>query len=118
MLPPFISDAKDKHPTFILASYGAECYRHSFPTFISKDKHLTFILASYGAECYRHSFPTLKTNTQHLFLAECHTEPNVTEPLFISDVKDKHPTFILASYGAEYYRHSFPTVKANTQHLF
>ena len=33
MLPSFISDVKDKHPTFILASYGAECYCHSFPTF-------------------------------------------------------------------------------------
>ena len=25
---------------------------------------------------------------------------------------------LFASYGVEYYRHSFPTVKANTQHLF
>ena len=50
MLPPFISDTKDKHPTFILASYGGECYRHSFPT--------------------------LKTNTRHIFLR--HTESNVT----------------------------------------
>ena len=50
MLPPFISDAKDKHPTFILASYGAECYRHSFPT--------------------------VKANTRHLF--QRHTETNVT----------------------------------------
>ena len=24
----------------------------------------------------------------------------------------------ITSYGAEYYRHSFPTVKANTRHLF
>ena len=40
-------------------------------------------------------------------------------PPFTSDRKSKHPTFILASYGgAEYYRHSFPTVKANTRHLF
>ena len=89
MLPPFISDAKDKHPTFILASYGAECYRHSFPTLKTNTRHL--FLASYGAECYRHSFPTLKTNTQHLFLA---------------------------LYGAECYRHSFPTLKTNSQHFF
>ena len=65
MLPPLISDANDKHPTFILASYGAEYYRHSFPTV--KAKHPTFILASYGAEYYRHSFPTVKANTRHLF---------------------------------------------------
>ena len=39
-------------------------------------------------------------------------------PPFISDTKDKHPTFILASYGAEYYHHSFPTVKASTRRLF
>ena len=25
------------------------------------------ILASYGTECYRHSFPTVKANTRHLF---------------------------------------------------
>ena len=25
------------------------------------------ILASYGIECYRHSFPTIKANTRHLF---------------------------------------------------
>ena len=37
---------------------------------------------------------------------------------YSADRKSKHPTFILASYGAEYYRHSFSTVKANTQHLF
>ena len=49
MLPPFISDAKDKHPTFILASYGAECYHHSFPTLKTNTQHL--FLASYGAEC-------------------------------------------------------------------
>ena len=24
-------------------------------------------LASYGTECYRHSFPTVKANTRHLF---------------------------------------------------
>ena len=80
MLPPFISDTKDKHPTFILASYGGECYRHSFPTL--KTNTPIFILASHGAECYRHSFLTLMTNTRHLFLA---------------------------SYGAECYRHSFQT---------
>ena len=39
-------------------------------------------------------------------------------PPFTSDAKDKHPTFNLPSYGAECYRHSIPTVKANTQHLF
>ena len=62
MLPPLISDAEDKHPTVILASYGAECYHNSFPTlktnfsvirsrmlppFISdaEDKHPTFIFS-------------------------------------------------------------------------
>ena len=49
MLPPFIFDAEDKHPTFILASYGAECYHHSFPTLKTNTRHL--FLASYGAEC-------------------------------------------------------------------
>ena len=32
--------------------------------------------------------------------------------------KGKHPTFVLASYGAECYRNSFRNVKANTRHLF
>ena len=27
----------------------------------------SMILALYGTECYRHSFPTVKANTQHLF---------------------------------------------------
>ena len=49
MLLPFISDAEDKHPTFILASYGAECCHHSFPTLKTNARHL--FLASYGAEC-------------------------------------------------------------------
>ena len=48
MLPPFISDIKDKHPTFILASHETECYRHSFPTLMTNTQHL--FLASYGAE--------------------------------------------------------------------
>ena len=50
-----------------LASYRAECYRHSFPT-LRQTRNIYF-LASYGVECYRHSVLTLKTNTQHLFLA-------------------------------------------------
>ena len=50
MLPPLISDAEDKHPTVILASYGAECYHHSFPTLKTNSRHL--FLASYGAECH------------------------------------------------------------------
>ena len=58
MLPPFISDAKDKHPTFIFSVI----WSRMLPPFISdaKDKHPTFILASYGDECYRHSFPMLR----------------------------------------------------------
>ena len=44
--------------------------------------------------------------------------PSWMLPWFISDRKSKHPTFILASYGAECYRNSFRTVKANTRHLF
>ena len=39
-------------------------------------------------------------------------------PPFISHTKDKHPTFILASHRAKYYRHSFPTLMTNTRHLF
>ena len=114
VLPPFISDAKDKHPTFILVSYGDECYRHSFPTLKTNTRHL--FLASYGAECYRHSFPTLKTNTQQIISSVIRSR---MLPSFISNVKDKHPTFILASYGDECYRHSFPTLlKTNTRHLF
>ena len=98
MLPPFISDAEDKHPTCILASYGAECYRHSFPTLKTNTRHL--FLASYGAECCRHSIPTLKTNTQHLFLAsygaECLYRHSIPNP----DAKDKHPTFIFSVIGS------------------
>ena len=89
MKPYFISSVNDKLPIFISASYGDECYRHSFPTLKTNTRHL--FLASYGAECYRNSFPTLKTNTRHLFLA---------------------------SYRAECYRHSFPTLKTITRHLF
>ena len=112
MLPPFISDAEDKHPTFIFSAIRSRMlppfisdpiYKHPFifsiiwsrmlPPFISdaKDNHPTFILRVIRSRML---------------------------PSFIYDVKDKHPTFILASYGAECYRHSFPTVKANTQHLF
>ena len=91
MLPPFISDAKDKHPTFIFSVIRSRM----LPPFISdaKDKHPTFILASYGAECYRHSFPTLKTNIRHLFLPLIRSR---MLPPFISDAKDKHPTFIFS----------------------
>ena len=43
-----------------LASYGAECYRDSFPTLKINIRHL--FLASYGAECcYRDLFPDLPT---------------------------------------------------------
>ena len=58
ILPSFIFDRKSKHPTFILASYGAKYY---VPPFISdrKSKHPTFILASYGAEYYRHTEPNV-----------------------------------------------------------
>ena len=34
-LQSFISDVNDKHPTFILASYGAECYCHSSWIFVT-----------------------------------------------------------------------------------
>ena len=44
MLPWFISDRKRKHPTFVLASYGAECYRNSFPN-VTLGKHPTFIFS-------------------------------------------------------------------------
>ena len=82
MLPPFISDAKDKHPTFIFSVIRSRM----LPPFISdaKDNHPTFILSVIRSRML---------------------------PSFISAVKDKHPTFILASYGAECYRHSFPTLK-------
>ena len=76
MVPSLISDAKDKHPTFIFSVIRCRM----LPPFISndKDKHPTFMLASYsyGAECYRHSFPTVKANTRHLF--QRHTETNGT----------------------------------------
>ena len=69
MLSPFISDTKDKHPTFILASHGAECYRHSFPTLMTNTRHL--FLASYGAECYRHSFQTFRPNFLSRYAPDC-----------------------------------------------
>ena len=69
MLPPFISDTKDKHPTFILASHGGECYRHSFPTLMTNTRHL--FLASYGAECYRHSFQTFRPNFLSRYAPDC-----------------------------------------------
>ena len=89
MLPPFISDVKDKYPTFILGVIRSRM----LPPFIYdvKDKRPTFVSSVIRSRMF---------------------------PSFISDVKDKHPTFILASYGAECYRHSFPTLKTNTRHLF
>ena len=74
MVPSLITDANDKHPTFIFSVIR----RRILPPFISdaKDKHPTFILASYGDECYRHSFPTLR-QTRDLYCSR-HTEPNVT----------------------------------------
>ena len=71
---------------FILASYRAECYRHSFPTLKTNTQHL--FLASYGAECYRHSFPTLKTNSPTFIFSVIWSR---MLPTFISDAKDKHP---------------------------
>ena len=89
MLPPFISDTKDKHTTFIFSVIRSGILL----PFISdaKDKHLTFIFSVIRSRMF---------------------------PPFISDAKHKHPTFILASYGAECYRNSFPNVKANTRYLF
>ena len=109
ILPPFISDRKSKHPTFISASYGAEYYRHSFATVKANTRHLFYFSViqsrilppfisdrkskhpTYRAEYYRHSFLTVKANTRHLFYR--HTEPNVTG-------------------------RSFPTLMTNTRHLF
>ena len=51
-------------------------------------------LTSYGEECYRHSFLTLKTNIRYLFFASCIRSRML--PPFISDAKDKHPTFIFS----------------------
>ena len=89
MLPPFISDAKDKHPTF----YFSVIQSRMLPPFISdaKDKHPTFIFSVIRSRMF---------------------------PPFISDAKDKHPTFIFSVIRSRIYRHSFPTVKANTRHLF
>ena len=81
MLPLFTTERKDKHPTFILTSYGAVFTserKGKHPTFIlapygavftseHKSKHPTFTLASYGAECYPFSFPNIKANIRHLF---------------------------------------------------
>ena len=132
-----LSAALVKKKRNFLASYGAECYRHSFPPLKRNTRHL--FLASYGAECSRHSFPTLKRNTRHLFLAsygaECsrHSFPTLktnTRHLFIASYgaecsRHSFPTLkrntrhlFLASYGAECSRHSFPTLKRNTRHLF
>ena len=57
MLPPFISDAKDKTPDI----YFSVIRRRMLPPFISdtKDKHPTFILSVIRSRMLPHSFPTL-----------------------------------------------------------
>ena len=121
MLPPFISDAKDKHPTFIF-TVGAECYRHSFLPLKTNSRHLIFtvkrsrmlqsftstancklpifILQSIGAKFYGHSL--LQTNSRHLFLltngAECYDHL-----LLLRKTNSRH--LFLSSNRAESYRH-------------
>ena len=119
MLPPFISAAKEKHPTLcVLASYGAECSRHSFPTLKINIRHL--FLASYGAECSRHSFPPLKRNTRHLYFS-VDTEPSVgnewREHTAPYDAKNKCPVF-LYSVGNEWRKHSAPYDAKNQCRVF
>ena len=119
-----------------ITSYGAEYYRHSLPTvkantrhfflrhtepnitiihFRRKSKHLTFILASIRSRILPPFISDRKSKHPTFIFSVIRTR--ILAP-FISDRKSKHPAFMLASYGAEYYRHSFPTVKANTRHLF
>ena len=110
ILPPFTSDRKSKHPTFILASYGAEYYHH----FRRKSKHPTFIFSVIRTRILAPFISDRKSSHPSYFSV---IRSRILPP-FISDRKSSHPTFILVSYGAECYRNSFPTVKANAQHLF
>ena len=41
-----------------------------------KIKYLTLVLAPYGAESYRYSFPKVLASIRHLF--QYHTESNIT----------------------------------------
>ena len=69
-------------------------YRHIHPS-DAKDNHFRhFILASYGAECYRHSFPTLKTNTRHCIFSVIRSR--MITAIHFRYAKDKHPTFIFS----------------------
>ena len=80
MLLLFTSERKSKHPTFILASYGAVF------TSERKRKHPTFILASYGAV-----FTSERKSKHPTFILASYGV------VFTSERKSKHPTFILAS---------------------
>ena len=107
-------------------------------SFERKSKHPAVILSSYGLEYYYYSFPIVKANIRHSFqhlpepiviLIHFQTQNQISDinfstvrslilPLFISKSMSKDPTFILVSYGVEYYRYSFPKLKANIWHLF
>ena len=108
----YSADRKSKHPTFILASYGAEYYRHSFSTIKANTRHLFKVIRSRILPPF---ISDRKSKHPTFILAFI---PSRILPSFISDRKSKHPTFILASYGAENYRQSIPTVKTHTRHLY
>ena len=91
MLPPFISDAKDKHPTFILSVIRSRM----LPPLISdaKDKHPTFIFSVIRSRMLPPFISDAKDKHPTFILSVIRRQ---MLPPFISDAKDKHPTFILS----------------------
>ena len=89
MLPPFISDSKDKHPTFIFSVIRSRM----LPPFISDaiDKHSTFIFSVIQSRMLLPFISDTKDKHQTFIISVIRSR---MLPPFISDAKDKHPTFI------------------------
>ena len=102
MLRSLISNRKSKHPTFILASYGAECYSHSFLILKTNTQHLFSVIRSRMLPSF---ISDAKDKTPNIYFSVIQSR---MLPSFISNAKDKHPAFVSASYGDKWYRHSFP----------
>ena len=91
MFAPFISDAVDKHPTFIFSVIRSRM----FAPFISdaKDKHPTFIFSIIRSRMFAPFISDAKDKHPTFIFSVIRSR---MFPPFISDAKDKHPTFIFS----------------------
>ena len=113
MLPPFIVDAKDKHPTFILSIIRSRM----LPPFISdaKDKHPTFIFSVIRSRMLPPFISDAKDKHPTFILSVIRSR---MLPPFISDAKDKHPTFIFSVIRSRMLPPFISDAKDKTRHLF